>query len=1035
GSLLYYDIGATLVNQQPLEPFSGTISVDYNSRHNNLMSAYENLMKRGINGPTEILLPTDEHIGQYELRYIPLLSEDASLTIKSSSYSQIPDLKYTSTDEEDNFVFNLIGVQNLTLSDIRIENEGEDFAKVINLHGYTKNLTIDDCTLAGKEVESSINSNNFLLIDARSNYSDNLTIKDSYLHHGSYAIYNDYNSTSNNALISDNTFNQNYYGIDLRYFNSLDITRNSFHLMKNTPVSLSYIDGTVNFMNNKVDYLAGKGLHFYHSNNEGYKAIVNNSFRTYGTSNNLSANIHLENVNNIDVIYNTMRHNTGAGNASFYANSQVSNIKYINNIAYKAFNNYATRFDNPSGVTEISNNLYYQTQGAAAVYFGGQTFTETADFENSTLHQNSIIANPLFNDITNSLLPSSPAIGAGLASDWIFTDIDGNPRGETPAIGAHEYVEPVFSPPTNLRAMARVNQVNLIWDEPEDMLAAGFNVYRDSIKINTELISEHYYTDFIESENELEYYITAVYIFPVAGESNPSNTITATPLAPNFPEPTNLIASAHYDKISLIWEIPNFIPEGNLRQKTAIKQNRLISLSHYNVYRNNEFLATTPTDYYDDNTAIQDSSYTYYVTAVYQDPDGESNPSNQATASLLIPNFLTPYDLTATAEINQITLNWQHQDHNSIRNNYKLRTVNYLRNNRDNMIIAGYNVYRDSTLINESIITELNYTDTDVLFGNSYEYCVTAVYSYPEGESNPSEPVTSSPLPAEYIVTININPETSGIVTGAGSYDEGDEVTISATPNPGYQFINWIDLSQRNTQNILQSSRESISSKKANRETTILDSIYTFIMPNHNKLFSANFELVSYNLTLVVNPENTGTVSGPETFNLNTIINETDLLVENNAGWTFIGWTSDAEGNNPVVFPVTMPTEDVTWYAQFEQVEYTVNLSVNPENAGEVTGAGSYHYNDSVTVTATANDGYQFVNWTSETEGRNILSSSNQLLTSKNMQRHRDIVSTDSVYTFAMPANNLSLIANFELITYNLTLVINPENAGTVSGP
>jgi uncharacterized repeat protein (TIGR02543 family) len=42
-------------------------------------------------------------------------------------------------------------------------------------------------------------------------------------------------------------------------------------------------------------------------------------------------------------------------------------------------------------------------------------------------------------------------------------------------------------------------------------------------------------------------------------------------------------------------------------------------------------------------------------------------------------------------------------------------------------------------------------------------------------------------------VTANIDPEGSGNVTGAGNYSQGVEVTLTANPNPGYQFLNWTD--------------------------------------------------------------------------------------------------------------------------------------------------------------------------------------------------------------------------------------------------
>ncbi|MBR0122218.1 MAG: hypothetical protein IJM12_00020 [Bacteroidales bacterium] len=41
-----------------------------------------------------------------------------------------------------------------------------------------------------------------------------------------------------------------------------------------------------------------------------------------------------------------------------------------------------------------------------------------------------------------------------------------------------------------------------------------------------------------------------------------------------------------------------------------------------------------------------------------------------------------------------------------------------------------------------------------------------------------------------------------------------------------------------------------------------------------------------------------------------------------------------------------------------------IMATVNPANSGTVTGAGTYEIGTTCTLTATANDGYTFINWT-----------------------------------------------------------------------
>ncbi|MFD0961728.1 polysaccharide lyase family 8 super-sandwich domain-containing protein [Paenibacillus chungangensis] len=47
--------------------------------------------------------------------------------------------------------------------------------------------------------------------------------------------------------------------------------------------------------------------------------------------------------------------------------------------------------------------------------------------------------------------------------------------------------------------------------------------------------------------------------------------------------------------------------------------------------------------------------------------------------------------------------------------------------------------------------------------------------------------------PYRYDVALNANPTVAGTVYGAGSYDEGSTVTVTATPENGYSFARWTD--------------------------------------------------------------------------------------------------------------------------------------------------------------------------------------------------------------------------------------------------
>ena len=87
-----------------------------------------------------------------------------------------------------------------------------------------------------------------------------------------------------------------------------------------------------------------------------------------------------------------------------------------------------------------------------------------------------------------------------------------------------------------------------------------------------------------------------------------------------------------------------------------------------------------------------------------------------------------------------------------------------------------------------------------------------------------------------------------------------------------------------------------------------------------------------------------------------------------------------------------------------------LNLSVDPEEGGEIQAEGFPNYGETVTVTAVANEGYHFVDWTfNGTE-----------------------VSTAPTYSFVVMEDG-DLVAHFEVNYYEVTAVANPEEGGTVT--
>ena len=265
---------------------------------------------------------------------------------------------------------------------------------------------------------------------------------------------------------------------------------------------------------------------------------------------------------------------------------------------------------------------------------------------------------------------------------------------------------------------------------------------------------------------------------------------------------------------------------------------------------------------------------------------------------------------------------------------------------------------------------------------NGEEVSTDATYSFTVTEAV-AYAANFAPVTCE--VTTAVNPEESGSITGAGIYEYGTTVTLTATASTGYTFVNW-------TQDGAEVS--------TNRS-------YSFVV-TEDASFVANFSLNSYTIAATVNPGESGTVEGIGTYDH---FSTCTLTATANTGYHFLSWTLDGEvvTTDPTYsFEVSGPADYV---ANFELNSYDITAAANPTEGGTIAGAGTYNHFNTCTLTATANTGYHFLSWTLGGE----------------------VVTTDAVYSFDVtgPAD---YVANFELNSYDVTAAANPEAGGTVTG-
>ena len=219
-------------------------------------------------------------------------------------------------------------------------------------------------------------------------------------------------------------------------------------------------------------------------------------------------------------------------------------------------------------------------------------------------------------------------------------------------------------------------------------------------------------------------------------------------------------------------------------------------------------------------------------------------------------------------------------------------------------------------------------------------------------------------------LTLSSNPAAGGSVSGAGTFDKGSSVNITATHNEGYSFTNWTE-------------GTNVVSENAN---------YTFTITESRELV-ANFTENApdqFTVELSENPAEGGTTTGGGAYDSGESVT---VSASANEGYSFTNWT---EGTNVVsenasyTFTITENRELVANFTENPPEQFIVELSSNPAEGGTTNGSGTYDLDALVNISANANEGYSFTNWS---EGTNI-------------------VSENENYTFTITENR-ELVANF----------------------
>ncbi|MDZ7725164.1 MAG: InlB B-repeat-containing protein [candidate division KSB1 bacterium] len=285
------------------------------------------------------------------------------------------------------------------------------------------------------------------------------------------------------------------------------------------------------------------------------------------------------------------------------------------------------------------------------------------------------------------------------------------------------------------------------------------------------------------------------------------------------------------------------------------------------------------------------------------------------------------------------------------------------------------------------------------------------VYTLSSGEVQFYDPNTGSPIspvPFEglgtavvglsggvtdymYLTTQTTTGGSTSPAPGTHPYHYTETVSISALPESGYEFDYW--------------------------EGDVADtqSASTTITMTEDETVTAHFSCIGYTVTMGVTPAGTG-ATVPTVGDTNVCAgSEITIKATPISGYEFVQWYGTGIADSYSANTTATITADQSITAEFQPItadQYTLNMDVNNSTRGSTTpAAGSYSISrDSVvTITASANAGYRFVNWSG------------------------DVADPNSATTTVTMNSNKTIVANFEQEEYDLTLSSNPGAGGSTS--
>lgn len=295
--------------------------------------------------------------------------------------------------------------------------------------------------------------------------------------------------------------------------------------------------------------------------------------------------------------------------------------------------------------------------------------------------------------------------------------------------------------------------------------------------------------------------------------------------------------------------------------------------------------------------------------------------------------------------------------------------------------VTGGGAFAQSSVVTVSAVpaagyTFLNWTESD----NGPSVSNSASYQFPMNGNRTLIANFEVIPPGQFAVVLSSNPAAGGTTIGAGSFNAGSSVTVSARVNAGYTFVDW-------TENGVRVSTSS------NIQFTL----------NANRNFVANFRAIpasQFAVLLSSSPAAGGTTDGEGAYASGTSVTISSVA---NTGYTFANWTDLASGAVVSASPnyTFALTANRTLVANFLLNNYTLTVNAVNGTVSKAPDQATYSHGSNVVLTATPAAGYVFSSWSGDATG-----TANPL--SVSMTSNKTIT---AIFT-AIPANQYTLTVN-----------------------